>query len=548
MKYLLLSTLLTLATLVIALSSCAHSKTAAAVGAAGERHPNILLIVADDLGYADLGVYGSDIATPNIDALAAAGVLFTQFHTAPMCSPTRAMLLSGNNNHVAGVARQSRIGLLNNPVAGYEASLSDRIAPLPALLQAAGYHTLTVGKWHLGMDAATSPHAAGFSHAFNLLNGGGSHFDAVGFAAGGSTYRLNAELATYPVGRYSTEVYTDKLIEFIDSTKNDGKPFFAFAAYTSPHWPLQVPDEYLHLYKGDYDAGYDVLRERRFESLKQAGIIPGASKLPPRNDAITPWTDLTPERQKRESRKMELYAAMVDNLDDHVGRLLAHLRANRLLQNTLIVFMSDNGAAGEDFYNRGPYKDYVRAHFDNAYETMGTAKSFVSYDEQWAEAGSAPFQRRKGYAREGGIVAPMIVAGAGVAARGSIDSTYLTVMDLAPTFLEVAGARYPDDASIAPMLGKSAVAFLAGNADSVHAEDYVTTLYHKGVAYLRQGDWKISTLEPPFDEANFELFNLADDPGEANDLSLTRAEKYAELTALWRIERKKLGIILPEDL
>ena len=528
--------------LALALGSCTHSQ------AADKHRPNILLIVADDLGYADLGVYGGAIETPNIDALAAGGVLFTQFHTAPMCSPTRAMLLSGNNNHVAGVARQHQIGLLDNPVAGYEGRLSDRIAPLPRLLQAAGYHTFTVGKWHLGMDAATSPHAAGFSHAFNLLDGGASHFDAVGFAAGGSTYRLNADLTTYPAGQYSTAVYTDKLIEFIDTTKNDGKPFFAYAAYTSPHWPLQVPDAYLNLYKGHYDEGYDVLRERRFGSLKRAGIIPAASKLPPRNDAITPWRELSAERQRRESRKMELYAAMVDNLDDHIGRLLAHLQANGQLQNTVIAFMSDNGAAGEDFYNRGPYKAYVRAHFDNAYETMGTAKSFVSYDEQWAEAGSAPFQRRKGYTREGGIVAPMIVMGPGVAARGTIDSNYLTVMDLAPTFLEIAGARYPNDGTVAPMLGESAVALLAGNADRVHDDSYVTTLYHKGVAYLRKGDWKIVTLDPPFDEAKFELFNMAQDPGEASNLSLAHAAKLAELTALWRSERKKLGIILPEDL
>ncbi|MCH7822795.1 MAG: sulfatase-like hydrolase/transferase [Proteobacteria bacterium] len=529
-------------------AGCSHSGNDSSANSEPDNRPNILLLVADDLGYADLGIYGSDIETPNIDALAAQGMLFTQFHTAPSCAPTRAMLLSGNNNHVAGMARQGQIGLLDFAIRGYESSLSDRIVPFPRLLQDAGYHTYTVGKWHLGLELETSPHSAGFDRAFNLLDGAGTHFDAVGFFAGGSTYRQDADLVEYPVGRYSTDLYTDRLIEFIDANKDDGIPFFAFVAYTSPHWPLQVPDEYLDLYAGNYDDGYDALRERRFESLQEAGIIPLSSQLPPRNDAITPWEDLTSDEHRRESRKMELYAAMVDNLDDHVGRLLDYLKSNHLYDNTLIVFMSDNGAAGEDFYNRGDYSEYVQANFDNAYEKMGTAESFVSYDEEWAEAGSAPFQRHKGYTREGGIVAPMIIAGPGVVARGVIDSTYLTVMDLAPTFLEIAGAKYPDDGSVRPMLGESITKFLEGHADIVHADDYVTTLYHAGRAYLRQGTWKISNLERPFDEADFELFDLSTDPGEAVNLADDEPEKLAELIELWREERKSLGIILPQDL
>ena len=540
-----LSLLLSLACLS---GGCSQSATEATAETAADDRPNILLIVADDLGYADLGAYGSDIQTPNIDGLAARGMLLTQFHTAPSCAPTRAMLLSGNNNHVAGMARQGQSGLAGAPVAGYEASLSARIIPFPRLLQDAGYNTYTVGKWHLGSELQTSPHAAGFSRAFNLLEGAGTHFDAIGFFEGGSSYRADQELVEYPVGRYSTALYTDRLIEFIDADKHDGKPFFAFAAYTSPHWPLQVPDEYLDLYAGYYDDGYDALRERRFESLKKAGIIPRASTLPPRNDAITPWDTLVPEQQRRESRKMELYAAMVDNLDDHVGRLLDYLKANNLYDNTLVVFMSDNGAAGEDFYNRGEYSEYLQAHFDNAYDKMGTAESFVSYDEEWAEAGSAPFQRRKTYTREGGIVAPLVIAGPGVSAQGVIDSSYVTVMDLAPTFIELAKAHYPDDGSVRPMLGASITGFLAGKVNRVHAEDYVTTLYHDGRAYLRQGDWKISNLEPPFDESAFELFNLALDPGEATNLAGAKPAKLAELIELWRSQRRQLGIILPEDL
>lgn len=515
---------------------------------AEDSRPNILLIVADDLGYADLGSFGSDIQTPSLDALAETGIRFSQFHTAPYCAPTRAMLLSGNNNHVAGMARQGRDGLLDYAVPGYENSLSDRIVPFPRLLQQAGYHTYTVGKWHLGLADENSPRAAGFSRGFNLLQGAGTHFDEVGYSEENSKFRLDDELVSYPVGRYSTEVYTDQLIEFIEGNRHDGKPFFAFAAYTSPHWPLQVPDDYLDLYSGQYDDGYDALRVRNFENLKQAGIIADDWRLPPRNDAVTPWDELSDEEKRNESRKMELYAAMVDNLDDHVGRLLDYLRQNGLYENTLIIFMSDNGAAGEDFYNEGPYSEHIQAHFDNAYEKMGTAESFVSYDDPWAEAGSAPFMRRKGYTREGGIAAPMIIAGPGVEAAGLIDRTYVTVMDLAPTFLEIAGATYPADGSVRPMLGESMSAYLAGEAESVHDDDYVTTLYHSGRAYLRQGDWKIANLEAPFSEDDFELFNLADDPGETTNLADSLPDKYDEMIDLWREQRRDLGILLPQDL
>jgi len=510
--------------------------------------PNILLIVADDLGYADLGAYGSDIRTPHIDALAKTGLLFTQFHTSPLCSPTRAMLLSGNNNHVAGVARQR--GRTDPRVAaeGYEGHLSSRVAPLPRLLREAGYHTLTVGKWHLGTEAEHGPKAAGFERSFGLLDGAGNHFNAVGFFEGGSVYLEDGERVAYPEGRYSTELYTDRLIEFIDTAQGDGRPFFALAAYTSPHWPLQVPDDELDRYAGQYDAGYDALRERRFASLKAAGIIPSSRALPPRLDTITPWVELTAEQRRHEARKMELYAAMVENLDRNVGRLLEHLKTRGLYDNTLVVFMSDNGAATEDFYNEGEYRDYVRAHYDNSYDNMGKPASWVSYGQGWAQAGAAPFRLYKGYPTEGGMLAPLIVAGRGVALRGLKTSAYVTVMDLAPTFLEVARAAYPADGSVRPMLGASLVDLLRRASENVHGDDYVTVFSHRGRSFLRQGRWKITQVEGPFREAGFALYDLEADPGETRDLVRERPEKLQELLALWRTRRRDLGIILPDDL
>jgi arylsulfatase len=510
--------------------------------APADDRPNLLLIVADDLGYGDLGAYGGDIRTPNIDALAAEGLLFTQFHTAPMCAPTRAMLLSGNNNHVAGMGQQG----VRRPFAGYENHLSDRIAPLPTVLAGAGYHTYAIGKWHLGDAEEHSPRAAGFERSFNLLQGGGNHFNAVGFHEGGSTYREDGQLVEWPEGRYSTDLYTDRLIEFIDSGAGDGRPFFAFAAYTSPHWPLQVPEDELDRYKGRYDAGYDALRESRFASLKRAGIIPESSTLPPRNEAIVKWDDLTPDEQRAEARKMELYAAMVENLDHHVGRLIEHLKARGLYDNTLIVFMSDNGAAGEDFYNTGQFVDYIRARYDNRFEDMGRPSSFVSYGPQWAEAGSAPFSRYKTYTREGGIVAPMIVRGPGVSGPGRKTAAYATVMDIAPTFIELGAASYPADGSVRPMLGESVAPLLAGRRDAVHDAAYVTVLLHGQRAFVRQGRWKISNLDGPFDESNLELFDVVADPGETTNLAARDPERYAAMLTLWRERRAALGILLPD--
>ena len=510
----------------------------------GDTPPNVLLIVADDLGYADLGAYGSDIRTPNIDALASEGILFTQFHAAPSCGPTRAMLMTGNNNHVAGTGRQNTF---IEGLPGYENRLSDRVVPFPRLLAEAGYHTSMAGKWHLGNAPEEGPQTGGFERYWSLINGAGSHFSGTGFFEGGSTYRADGVEVEWPEGAYSTEWYTDRILDFMGEAREQERPFFVFGAYTSPHWPLQVPDDYLDRYEGHYDEGYDVWRERNFDRLQTAGIIPATTTLPPRNDALTPWTELSPDDQRSSARAMELYAAMVENLDHHVGRLVSWLKDNGQYENTVIVFMSDNGAAYEDFYNRGDYVEYLRANYDNSPQRMGRAGSWVSYDAVWGEAGSAPFSRRKTYSREGGLVAPMIVRGPTVSARGVIEDAYVTVMDLAPTFLEMAGASYPQGGSVRPMLGESMTGLLAGTDDRVHSDDYVTTLYHAGRGFVRRGQWKLVSLDPPFRIDGMQLFDVIADPGETEDLREAEPEIHAEMLALWSSEKERLGIRLESE-
>jgi arylsulfatase len=512
-----------------------------------ESRPNILLIMADDLGYADLGAFGSDIRTPNIDALAGQGILFTQFHASPLCATTRAMLLSGNNNHVAGLGRQGSFAGPHIPgLAGYENTLSERVAVLPRLLGTAGYRTYMAGKWHLGETLEYSPHAAGFDRSFAMKFGAGNHFDATGIRVSGPKYFDDDRETGWPEGEYSTELYTNRLIDYLQMDRDSERPFFMIAAYTSPHWPLQVPDEDLDLYKGRYDAGYEHQREINFENLQRAGIVPADSALPPRNPAVKPFADLSRLEQRREARKMELYAAMVENLDRHVGRLIDYLHDSGQYDNTLIVFMSDNGAAGEDFYDTGPFVEYIQANYNDDLERMGRRGSFVSYGIPWAEAGSAPYRLYKGFPSEGGMVAPMIVAGAGVQQRGVKTNVYMTVTDLMPTFLELANARYPSDK--AQPVGESAAAFFAGAAERVHGDDYVSTLAYNQRAYVRQGDWKLMTLEQPFDERDFALYDLARDPGEVHDLSTQFPARRDALLQLWRQERLRFGITLPEDL
>jgi arylsulfatase A-like enzyme len=513
--------------------------------------PNILLIVADDLGYTDLGCYGGDIKTPNIDLLAKKGIQFTNFHTSTLCAPTRSMLLSGNDNHVAGMGSMFPVkGTSREGKPGYEGHLSDRIVTVAQLLKDGGYQTFFAGKWHLGFEDPYIPYSKGFEKSFVLLNGGGNHFNNAPILANEPPkYRADNQVVKFPEGSFSTDVYTEKIVSFIKEGKKEN-PFFACVTYTAPHWPLQVPADYIDKYKGRYDMGYDSLRTIRFNQQKKMGIIPPHATLPPRASRIKPWTELSAEEKKIESRKMELYAAMVDNLDQHIGQLINYLKESKQLDNTIIVFMSDNGAAAEDFYNLpGGFGPFLREHYDNSYENMGKPSSFVSYGPQWAQAGAAPFKLFKYYSTEGGIVAPLIVSGKNVERKPGFQNAFINVMDIAPTFLELAGIKYPEsynNKKIEPMRGESFLPFVRGKTNTIHGADYVFAHEHDGQCLLIKGNWKITNISQPLDEAAFELYNLAEDIGETKDLSKVNPEKFKEMMNEWVIFKAKTGVISKE--
>ena len=513
--------------------------------------PNILLLVADDLGYTDPGCYGGDIKTPNIDLLAKQGLQFTNFHTSPLCAPTRAMILSGNDNHVAGVGSMFPVkGTAREGKPGYEGHLTDRIVTVAQLLKDAGYQTFMTGKWHVGFEDPYIPYAKGFEKSFVLLNGGATHFNNNPiFENEPPQYRQDNQPVLFPEGKFSTDVYTEKMIGFIKD-RQPGNPFFAMLTYTAPHWPLQLPADYLDKYKGKYDMGYDSLRVLRFNQQKAIGIIPSNARLPSRAPGIKPWAELSAEEKKIESRKMELYAAMVEHLDERIGQLIGYLKQSGQFDNTLIVFMSDNGAAAEDFYNRpaGP-GPFLRKHYNNEYENMGKASSFVSYGPQWAQAGAAPFKLFKYYATEGGIVTPLIISGKLVKRKPGFQNTFITVMDIAPTFLELAGIKYPgvyNGKKVTPMLGESFLPFISGKTNAVHDPNYVFGMEHDGQCLLIKGDWKITNISQPFDETAFALYNLAEDLGESNDLSKSNPKKFSEMMKEWEMFKRKTGVISKE--
>ncbi len=429
---------------------------------------------------------------------------------------------------------------------GYEGYLNHRVVSVAQLLKDQGYHTYISGKWHLGLTPDQSPTAKGFERSYTLLDAYANHF----IPYRQSKFWEDGQYTQYPDGQYSTNLYTDKLISFIEEDRDDNQPFFLFAAYTSPHWPLQAPPEYIEKYQGLYDYGYDSLRSRRFPGLKEKGIIPNHTLLPdlPINkgtlyqvtdEPLTPWVSLSKEQRRIEGRKMEIYAAMVDNLDYNIGRLIEYLKQIGKYDNTLFVFFSDNGAAVLD---ASMTPDGI-----DQYEAMGTANSFVGYGPPWAHASSAAYRLYKGYATEGGIHTPLIIKMPHQQPQRDHQRAFTTVMDMAPTFLELAGGNHRPfykNRPISPYRGSSLLPLLRNERAYVHDEDYVMGWELFGRCALKKGKWKITKVEAPFGKSKFALFNLTEDPTESNDLALEYPEKYQELLKEWEQYVNETGVIL----
>ncbi|MFT5133771.1 MAG: arylsulfatase A-like enzyme [Gammaproteobacteria bacterium] len=518
------------------------------------KKPNILLIVADDLGYTDLGVYGSEIDTPTLDALASGGTLLTNFHSGAVCSPTRSMLLSGTDNHLAGIGNMAEAmapNQLGQP--GYEGYLNFRVVSLPTLLKDANYHTYMAGKWHLGLEEETSPLARGFERSFALLNGGGGHFNDMGVELTRKKvpYREDKDLVALPDDFYSTRTYTDKLIEYISSNQGDGQPFFAYLAYTAPHWPLQAPDASIAKYKGKYDAGYDVIHAQRIVRMKDKGLLSDEATIAPRLSGEPAWEELSPEQKLREARMMEIYAAMVDDLDVNVKRVLDHLREIDELDNTFIFFMSDNGAESAPLHNWPVFGDWIKECCDNSYENMGKPNSYLYYGQNWGRVSTGPFRAYKGYTSEGGIRVPAFANYPGLKEKGITNTNFASVKDVMPTLLALAGIQHPGNEykgrEILPMQGVSLLPILNSEKDSVHSEDDWMGWEAFGRQSITQGDWKLLLMEEPWGNGEWQLYNLENDPAEQYDLSSKEPDRMLTMIEFWNQYASENGIIPAED-
>ncbi len=522
--------------------------------------PNILLIVADDMGYSDLGCFGGEIRTPNIDALAARGLRATHFYAAPSCSPTRSMLLSGTDSHIAGIGNMAEwTGPTQRDQPGYEGFLNTRVVTAATRLRDAGYHTYMAGKWHLGDKPDQWPAARGFTRDFSLLQGAGSHWaDTLGLLPSEPkvSYTRNGELVKeLPKDYYSSKDLTNFIIESMDANAQHDKPFFAYLAYQAPHGPLAVPDPWIDRCKGRYDRGYDAIRDERLARQKRLGLTADDVVTFPRLPNIPAWLALTDDQRQLSARKMELYAAMVECLDDQIGRLINHLKKIGEYDNTLIVFMSDNGAAGEDMGElvaklAPAAKEWFEKTFDNRPENWGRPRSAVEYGPAWAQVSSVPFRLFKGVVAEGGIRVALIVSGPGVKHQGAINHSVLHVMDLLPTFLELARVELPADKSAKNSTlaqGKSMWPLLGGRAKEIRTESDWLGWELFGNRAIRQGDWKLLYLLPAAGgTGDWELFNLKDDPAEMHDLSVTNPEKKAALLKLWDEYVLRNGVIVSD--
>lgn len=542
----------------LAITAC--STPGSAPQASSAKRPNVLLIVADDLGFNDLGITGGEIRTPNLDALAQTSVFMTDFHSAPTCSPTRSMLMTGVDNHQAGLGEMAERKKAPNQAdqPGYAGHLDARLMTIAEQMQDRGYNTYMAGKWHLGKGEGREPASKGFDDSFVLLQGGGSHFaNMLGYQPiePVADWRDNGKAVTrLPDDFFSSTAVTDRMLGAIERNRGNGKPFFGYLAYTAPHWPLQVPDAWLDRYKGRYDAGYEALWRERHARLQRLGLVAADAPLPPFPSHLKKWNELTPEQRRIEARTMELYAAMVEHMDEQIGRLFARLKAIGEYDNTLIVFMSDNGTDADNV--RGIWARYgedkakaFEQKFDFSYGNMGRPGSFVVMTPGWTPARAMPARLHKGFTSEGGIRVPAMIKYPGKDGRTGRDGAFASVLDLPATFLAVAGEpqrQVERPGRIVPQpLGKSMLPFLQRHTATVHDADYVMgweLAQHKAV---RKGDWKLLRLDAPFKTADWQLFDLAKDPGETRDLAAEQPEKLREMIAAYQQYAARVGVIDP---
>ena len=536
---------------------------------AEEKRPNILVVVLDDTGFADYAFTGSEIPTPNLDSLRNEGKLFTNYHVLPTCSPTRSVLMTGVDNHLIGFGTMAEF-LADNQKGklGYEGYLNDNVVTIPQLLQDNGYHTYMTGKWHLayGISDPTQdwekwtrydPHAKGYEETFTVEIPG-SHFTNLGEDPSHVPIATrNGEKVEYPQ-EYIDDVFTDYMIEFMDKNHGDGNPMFMYLSFWNNHWPLQAPQEYIKKYDGVYDIGWDKIREQRFEKQKELGLIPQDMELPSRNSLVPAWDSLNSTQQKQEAKKMAIFAAMLDSLDNNLGRVISHLKEIGEYDNTMIIVFADNGAESTDptkkvLHSSGgmDFETWLETTYDNSFENWGNGNSMIGIGLGWAQVGNTPLYREKGYETEGGTRVPMVIKMPDKNEESSTNA-FSRVMDVSSTILDYAQVIHPgttyNGKQIHPIEGKSLRPILEDNVQRIYGEDEPVGAELFGNSALYKGDWKALKLVPPFGDGKWKLYNLAEDVRELNDLSEENPDLLESMIKDYDNYAKRVGVVPPIGL
>lgn len=501
--------------------------------------PNVIIILADDMGFNDIEPFGQAVVkTPVLSQLATEGMRFTNYHVHATCSPTRAQLMTGVDNHRAGMGSMGEYHIpeMDKYPGNYIGSLNDRVKTVAEVLKDSGYATFMAGKWHLGGKPEQLPPARGFEKSFVLVGPSGSHWDDWGVVPRypHTQFAEDGKPVARDTGEFSSDLYTDKFLSFMRTAQKSGKPFFGYLAFQAVHDPLHAPQKYVDKYRGKFADGYDAHREELFANMKRLGVIPRNTKMGDPAPLFKPWAQLTADERKHQERLMEIYAGMLDNMDANIGRVVAQLKESGTYDNTLIFFFSDNGpsAAYMGVYPGNSDGKWVAKEFDTSYENMGNPRSFLGLGPGWAYASSAPFKFYKMVLTEGGTISPLIVKGPAVASQGGINDSFVGVEDIFPTILEVAGAdrgATRNGVALEPLKGTSIVNVLKGKDSSARPSDFERGEELFGNKTYRQGHWKIVWLPKPHGEEQWQLFDMQNDRGETRDLAAEQPQRVALL-------------------
>ncbi|WP_291044927.1 sulfatase-like hydrolase/transferase [Hyphomonas sp.] len=510
--------------------------------------PNFVVMIIDDAAFMDLGAYGGEARTPNIDALAARGALFTRYYSSPLCSPSRAMLLTGMDNHLTGVSTIPEVlPREHEGQPGYTMRLEPGVATLAERLKPLGYRTLMTGKWHLGSGEGDLPKAHGFDRSFALDASGADNWEDKSYMpyyADAPWYEDDVP-ASLPDDFYSSEFIVDQMMTYMDEGDAEA-PFFAYLAFMAVHIPVQAPPEFTANYAGVYDAGWDATRAARWERAKERGYVPADAALAPMPANFRPWDSLPAEEQKLYAARMQVNAGMLEAMDHHVGRLIEHLKSTGRYDNTVFVVTSDNGpepSRGDTDPRLKFWMDLNGYHLD--LEGMGEKGSWAFIGPEWAMAAASPHDKFKFLGSEGGIRVPFIMSGAGLGEGGRVDARAF-VTDVAPTLLALAGGG-PEPDGAKPMTGRSLVPLLRGETDAVYGPDDAIVIEVSGNAAVIKGDYKLTRNQLPHGDARWRLYDLSKDPGETTDLSASFPEIYDDLSTEYAAYSKRVGVLeVPE--